>query len=179
MKGSRRPTVEPCVHLIRTAARGRRLYGSQDIALKEEMKPNSWLQLHDGEDGAEHLFLGQGVAFLDVGEDGRFDEVTFVVSAAGEAVAAAEGFAVFFAGDGDVFEAGFELAFVDDGEFDEVLTESDRQALRTSDGYFRTGGRGIATSPAPELRAADVRDAGTRRCRCGMTGAPGSTIVEL
>ena len=95
------------------------------------MKPNSWLQLHDGEDGAEHLFLGQGVAFLDVGEDGRFDEVTFVVSAAGEAVAAAEGFAVFFAADvearlhavaylelfGALDEGGDE--FIVDGGFDD------------------------------------------------------------
>ena len=112
------------------------------------MKPNSWLQLHDGEDGAEHLFLGQGVAFLDVGEDGRFDEVTFVVSAAGEAVAAAEGFAVFFAGDGDVFEAGFELAFVDDGEFDEVLTLDDRSfvAAAISAQVWKGGLRGSGRS---------------------------------
>lgn len=71
--------------------------------------------LHDGKDGAKNLFGGEGVAFLDVGEDGGFDEVALVVSAAGETVAAAEGFAVFLAGDGDVLEVGFELTFVDGG----------------------------------------------------------------
>jgi hypothetical protein len=85
----------------------------------------------EGVGGVEDFFRGQGVAFLQVGEDGRFDEVALVVSPAGEAVAAAEGFAVFFAADvearlhavaylelfGALDEGGDE--FIVDGGFDD------------------------------------------------------------
>lgn len=57
MSDYRRPTVNPCVHLISTAVREQRLYGSQGIALKEEMKS----QLLTAPLSGEEIFVAEAI----------------------------------------------------------------------------------------------------------------------
>ena len=67
---------------------------------------------HDCQHRSEDLLLGDAHLLVDIGEDGRLDEVALVVGAARQPIAADLRLAAFFAADVDVLEVGLELALI-------------------------------------------------------------------